>query len=183
MNRDPLFFIALLPPGDIQREVTDFKKVCARLFKASHALKTPPHLTLIPPFSWPRTRLGELGDALDDFALGQPSFEIELKNFSSFPPRVIFVDVVENQQLAVLQLALFHHLKKSVGLEGERGNRFHPHMTIAHRDLKKYLFPEAWVYFSEMEYERNFTVESLVLLEHLRGRWEVREEFYFGGVN
>lgn len=181
--RDPLFFIAVLPPDDIQREVTNFKKDCARLFKASHALKTPPHLTLIPPFPWHRTRLGEVGDALDDFALDQSPFDIELTNFNSFPPRVIFVDVFENQQLKDLQLALFHHLKKTVGLADERGNRFHPHMTIAHRDLKKSVFPEAWAYFSAREYERSFTAEKITLLEHLNGKWEVLEEFYFGGVN
>ena len=179
MFRDPLFFIALLPGEDIQREVTIFKQDCSRLFGASHALKTPPHLTLIPPFPWPRTRLTELGDALDDFAIGQHPFDIELKNFSSFPPRVIFVDVTENQQLKDLQLTLFHHLKKSVGLVDERGNRFHPHTTIAHRDLKPGVFLKAWSHFSKLEYRRTFQADRITLMEHVRGRWEVYEDYFF----
>ena len=177
--RDPLFFIALLPTEDIQQEVTNFKLDCARRFNASHALKTPPHLTLIPPFPWPQARLGELGGALDDFANCQTTFEVKLQNFNYFQPRVIFVDVVENQQLEKLQLALFHHLKKSVGLEDERGNRFHPHMTIAHRDLKPGEFPKAWAHFSKIEYRRTFKAEKLTLLEHLNSRWEICEDFHF----
>ncbi len=177
--RDPLFFIAILPGEEIQKKVTGFKQECARRFKASHSLKSPPHLTLIPPFPWPQSKLGELGKALKDFTLDQTPFDIELKNFSSFPPRVIFVDVVENQSLKGLQYALFHHLKKSVGLEDERGSRFHPHMTIAHRDLKPHAFSEAWAYFSKMEYYQTFTAEKITLLEHLNGRWEIYEDYYF----
>ncbi len=177
--RDPLFFIAILPGEEIQREVTGFKQECARRFKASHSLKSPPHLTLIPPFPWPQSKLGELGKALKDFTLNKTQFDIELKNFSSFPPRVIFVDVVENQPLKDLQLALFHHLKKTIGLEDERGNRFHPHMTIAHRDLKSRVYPDAWAYFSKMEYQRTFQADGISLLEHLKGRWEVREHYFF----
>ena len=44
------FFIAILPPETIQREITDFKEEIARDFKSSHALKSPPHITLLMPF-------------------------------------------------------------------------------------------------------------------------------------
>lgn len=178
--REPLFFIALLPPEDIQQEVTNFKRDCASRFKSGHALKTSPHLTLIPPFSWPLTRLGDLGDALQNFASVQTSFEVALKDFSSFPPRVIFVDVVENGQLKTLQSGLFQHLKETVGLEDERGRHFHPHMTIAHRDLKPTVFQDAWSYFSGLGYRRSFRAEDLTLLEHVNHRWQVYEDYPFG---
>ncbi len=177
--RDPLFFIALLPPKELQREVTAFKQDCARLFGASHALKTPPHITLIPPFAWPRARLRELGDTLEEFASGQAAFEVELLGFNCFKPRVIFVDIVENQPLKELQHALFYHLKKRPGWEDTGENRFHPHMTIAYRDLRHSIFPEAWAHFSKMEYQRKFQVAGLVLLEHVQRRWEVLEEYHF----
>jgi len=177
--KDPLFFIALLPGEEIQREVTFFKQDCARRFQASHALKSPPHLTLIPPFAWPQARLGELCGALAEFASGQPLFEVELHHFNCFPPRVIFIDVVENQRLVALQLALFHFLKNSPGLEDERGNRFHPHVTIAHRDLKPGVFPQAWDYFSKIAYQRTFQADRLTLLEHVGGRWGVLDVYFF----
>jgi 2'-5' RNA ligase len=179
MTRDPLFFIAALPREDIQQEVTRFKQDCERLFHASHALKTPPHLTLIPPFTWPRTRLGELANALDDFALSQSELEIELRGFDCFKPKVIFIDVVVNQRLKDLQSSLFHHLEKSVRFVDERSNRFHPHVTIAHRDLNPAVFPPAWAYFSKIEYRRTFQLDRITLLEHVRGRWEMFEEYYF----
>lgn len=178
--KDPLFFIALLPDEDIQREVTAFKQACASRYNASHSLKTPPHLTLIPPFPWPQTRLGELDRSLKEFVRKQDVFKIELNGFNCFPPRVLFVDVVQNEELKQLQMALFLHLKTTVRLEDERGNRFHPHMTIAHRDLKPGIFPAAWEHFSSQVYQRIFQADRLTLLEHVNRRWQLYNEYFFG---
>lgn len=180
MTRGPLFFIGILPDEPIQKEVTAFKQDCARLFQASHALKSPPHLTLIPPFPWPLQQLKKLENALEEFAQQQRPFELQLHGFNCFQPRVIFVDIVENQQLNILQSKLFHYLEKTLDLNDERAQRFHPHMTIAHRDLQQVQFPKAWAHFSTMEYERSFQVDGLVLLEHVERKWVPREVFFFG---
>lgn len=179
MDANALFFLALLPGSPVEREVTAFKEVCAQLFQASHALKSPPHITLIPPFRWPSQQLPVLAGALQDFAARQKSFDITLRGFNCFEPGVIFVDVVENQQLKMLQSGLFHFLQQAFGLPDERGKRFHPHMTIAHRDLKPTVFPKAWEHFSNLDYQRTFSVDRLTLLEHAERMWQAREEFYF----
>ncbi len=178
--RDPLFFIALLPDEAIQKEVTAFKKECADKFKASHALTSPPHITLHPPFPWPMNRLSELGDVLDDFAANQQPFEIQLSGFSCFKPRVLFVDVKHNDKLQGLQKSLLLHLNETLNLKDEKAVRFHAHMTIAHRDLQHWIFPEAWAWFSGKSYDRKFTVENISLMEHNRGRWEVYEDYPIG---
>jgi 2'-5' RNA ligase len=175
--RDPLFFIALLPTEHIQQEVTSFKNICAERFKASHALTSPPHITLIPPFPWPATKLNKLGNTLDNFAAVQKSFEVQLKDFNCFKPRVLFVDVLPNPLLLNLQKALIEHLEESVGLKDERNNRFHAHMTIAHRDLRHWVFSEAWEYFSQQRYTRIFIAQQLSLMEHSRGHWQVYESY------
>lgn len=117
---------------------------------------------------------------MDEFAQIQQPFELQLRGFNCFEPRVIFVDIVENQQLKTLQSGLFHHLEKTVGLQDERAKRFHPHITIAHRDLQRRQFPKAWEHFSKIGYERSFQVEGLVLLEHVGRKWVARESFAFG---
>lgn len=175
--RDTLFFIALIPDETIQREVTGFKRECELRFNASHALTSPPHITLHPPFPWPDSKLDILGDALDGFAAQMEPFAIELKGFNCFKPRVIFVDVKPNDKLKKMQVELTEHLKNSVGLNDERGIRFHAHMTIAHRDLKHWIFPEAWSYFSNQDYVRTFRAENISLMEHKHGRWEVYEDY------
>jgi 2'-5' RNA ligase len=44
------WFIAVIPPEDIQEAVTALKREAAARFESRHALKSPPHVTLIPPF-------------------------------------------------------------------------------------------------------------------------------------
>ncbi|MFQ5448773.1 MAG: 2'-5' RNA ligase family protein, partial [Saprospiraceae bacterium] len=90
MAKDLLFFIALLPDEEIRREYTPYKNDCARKFGTSHALKSPPHITLVPPFRWREEQLEALKDTLDLFALGQEPFEVQLRHFNCFKPRVIY---------------------------------------------------------------------------------------------
>ncbi len=61
-----LFFIAVLPPKEIQAEVTRFKEYAAGHFHSSRALRSPPHITLISPFQWPEERAEEMMQALGD---------------------------------------------------------------------------------------------------------------------
>ncbi len=175
-----LFFIAVLPDEQIQREVTGFKHYLTEQFGASHALKSPPHLTLFPPFKWQSNRVQELVQTLDDFAAEQTPFTLQLKNFSSFPPRVLFVDVARSEALRALQQDLEQYLAKQLQLVNEREQHgFNAHMTIAHKDLKRELYPKAWAYFAKQTYERTFLVETITLLEHQQGKWEAFEAFGF----
>ena len=176
----PLYFIALLPDLEIQQEVTAFKQECAVQFNASHALKSPPHITLIPPFRWNPKEMEKLKLSLVDFAFDQLSFSIYLNGFASFPPRVLFVDVEQNETLVALQSDLLKHLQQQLHFKNKNAQRFHPHMTIAHRDLEEAVFPTAWAYFSKIKYERQCLAGDLVLLQHINRKWEILERFDFG---
>lgn len=177
--RDPLYFIALMPDEAIQNEVTAFKQYCARHFGASHSLTSPPHITLIAPFSWPKAGLPKLNAALDDFAVDQAPFDITLRNFGSFPPRVIYVDLVPNASLKTLASDLAAYLETQIGLKRESTHGFNPHMTIAHRDLEREVYPAAWKYFSGMSFERTFEATGITLLRHDQKRWEIAETYLF----
>lgn len=177
---DPLFFIALLPGLEIQKEVTEFKNACAEKFDACHAFKSPPHITLQSPFRWPMKQIDKLENSLADFSENQFSFFVNLKNFAAFPPRVIYVDVVKNENLKSLHGDLELYLLENINLKNKRSHGFNPHMTIAHRDLKENIFPVAWNYFSEQKYERNFLAERLTLLKHINRKWEIWREFDLG---
>ncbi len=168
-----------MPDEKVQKEVTAFKQYCQRHFGAGHALKSPPHITLIPPHRWPEEQLPALRNVLDLFAPGQTPFEVVLKDFSSFPPRVIFVDVQKNKDLEALHASLLRKLESALNYHDERAARFHPHMTIAHRDLKRDAYYKAWDYFSRRQYRRKFLVDKLVLLHHHDRRWHVEQEFLF----
>lgn len=178
--KNTVFFIAILPNLEIQREVTEFKNYAAQHFNSAHALKSPPHITLISPFRWDFDRLKSLKDSLQQFAKAQSPFFLSLQNFDCFDQRVIFVDVEDSKELENLQKALSLDLEKNIALNIADNRPFHPHMTVAFKDLKKEVFPKAWAYFSKIEYFRFFEVNSLVLLRHNGGAWEVLERYIFG---
>ncbi len=172
-----LFFIALLPDGTIQEEVTAFKETAARRFHSSHALKSPPHITLFPPFRWEEEELPYLEKALERYAAGLRPFEVTLQGFDRFDSRVIFVRVLPSTELERCQAGLKEALAQTLGLSHADSRPFHPHMTVAFKDLRRQRFSDAWAYFSPIEYERRFRAEGLTLLMHREGRWHTVKTF------
>lgn len=169
-----LYFIALLPPRDIAEEVTRVKGEMAERYGASHALRSPPHITLQMPFRWTEGRL--LAEELKEFAARQETFSVTLNGYGCFPPKVIYVDVEENPLLIRMQKALQDFLEAKLNFrENQLTIRFHPHITIAHRDLKKSVFQAAWAEFSTREFRWIFTADNIALLRHNGHSWEVLE--------
>ena len=175
---DPIFLIAVLPPDEIQKEVTGFKEYALRKFNSGHALKSPPHITLQSPFRWSLKKIKSLKNELSEFANIQKPFSVELENWDHFSDRVIFLDVLPNPDLTDLQVSLAGRLFKNLRLKKDT-RPFHPHMTVAHKDLKTHYFPKAWAHFSNMKYNRKFEVEEIVLLRHDGQKWENFERFGF----
>ena len=172
-----LWFIAILAPKAIQAEVTAFKQFAATHFGSQHALRTPPHLTLIPPFRWPRDHRPQLLNFLSSFHFQPATFRLTLRDFDCFAPRVIFVDLEEEPLLDQLQAHLAAAIGHQLGIRHHGPHGFHPHMTIAFRDLEQAIFPAAWAHFSTQSYLRSFEVNALTLLLHAKEGWEVIQTF------
>lgn len=169
-----LYFIALLPPPEIQREVTAFKQVAAERFNAKRALNSPPHITLIPPFRLDSAGLEPLIRELQTFNQELSPFEVELQGFAAFPPRVIYVNVLPNDLLIHCQAQLEQRCA-ALGIASDRTYGFHPHMTVAFKDLKKAVFPTAWAFFEAQSFERNFEAGHVTLLHWKAGKWHVHQ--------
>lgn len=183
--KEPLFFVALLPPQPIQEYVTEIKHDIAERYDSRHALKSPPHITLQPPFKWMPNRFDNLQHSLASFAQSQPPMSITLDGFSAFPPRVIYINVARTPPLLTLHRALIEHLEATVGLVDpkEKSRPYAPHMTVAFRDLTKQNFKLAWNELKEKSLHFEFTAANLTLLVHTGQRWEVYKEFPFSMVN
>lgn len=174
-----LFFIALLPPLEIQEEVTQFKQIAAKKFSSTHALNSPPHITLFPPFKLESQEVQTLQDALINFSNSQAPFPLFLKNFNTFAPRVIYIDVERAKELINLQKALINYMDTEMELKHRSRHGFNPHMTVAFRDLERTIYDDAWAYFSQQTFERFFTVDQLVLLRHNGKVWEIFKNYSF----
>jgi 2'-5' RNA ligase len=170
------YFIAIVIPPPFFEKIESVKE---QLFERHHlkgALRSPAHITLHRPFEWKEEKENKLVETLKQFD-HTSSFEIEMNGFACFEPRVIYVNVLQSEKLDLLQRNLTLLAKKQLQLfnqfEDERG--FHPHITVANRDLKKQKFYELWPEFQSKEFKGTFDYKGFSLLR-LEKKWE---EIYF----
>ena len=50
---------------------------------------------------------------------------------------------------------------------------FHPHITIANRDMKPAHFEKAWEHFSNKKFSETFDMNSISLLKLGQAKWNV----------
>lgn len=175
-----LYLIALVPHEDLRYEVRKLKLEMKERFNASHALKSPAHITLQMPFRRDEDFEETLINELEHFTSAQHAFDITLNGFDAFPPRVLFLKIENHQPIADLHSNLQGMLKETLGFsEKELMNRFHPHLTTATRDLSKRMFHKAWPEFKLRNFEASFTADRLHLLKHNGKHWEQFREFGF----
>lgn len=171
--KESLYFLAIIPPSPIYEEVMEFKNEVLEKFDSKAALRSPPHITLHMPFKWKDKKENFLIEKLSSFEFTDYPFDIQLKDFDFFPPKVVFVNVAKNNLLVQVQKQLVKHVRNQLNILNAdyKDMPFHPHMTIAFRDLKKTLFSEAYEYFSEKKYQASFEVVGFHLMKHDGKRW------------
>lgn len=175
------YFIALVPPSPVNDDALRLKNYFRDQYNSKASLNSPPHITMHMPFRWKENKENELVESLKSFCLGRPSFKLQLLNFGAFSPRVIFIDVVPSEKLTHLSKELHRFCKRDLNLfnASYKDQAFHPHMTLAFRDLKKPMFTKAWEEFQERKFSATFIVDKLVLLKHNGKVWEEFRHFDF----
>ncbi|MEA5536584.1 2'-5' RNA ligase family protein [Crocosphaera sp. XPORK-15E] len=173
------FFIALLPPQEVQLEAHKIKQYFSEVYNSHAALKSPPHVTLQPPFEWEIEALSLLIEALQNFSQSQLSIPMILDGFAAFKPRVIYINVLKNQELLLIQKNLMSHLESSLNIVNpiSKNCPFSPHLTVGFRDLTKPNFYLAWSEFQDKKFYFEFIIDKLTLLLHNGKMWEIYQEF------
>lgn len=181
MNYNSLYFIGVVPPPLVSDEVHAFKQKMANHFGSSYALKNPAHITLQPPFQYSSKSEKRMVRKLRMFAQYVYPFSVQLNGFGHFSRNVIYVNVEDNRALNGLHASLKSFLKNELNFipESEEERRFHPHMTIANRDLNSYAFEEAWKTFSKANYKRSFQLSGMILFKHVNKEWVAKHKLSF----
>jgi len=166
------YFIAIVIPGPVSGQIEEIKQELFELYNLKGALRSPAHITLHRPFEWKESNEQELIKKLRTFEFNT-AFNLELKDFDFFEPRVIYINVLRQQLLYDLHNKLKLFAKKELGLFNEvndlRG--FHPHVTVAFRDLKKARFYELQENFRKRPFKGDFNYVGFSLLK-LEKLWE-----------
>src|SRR5262245_23378671 len=123
-----MYFMAIVAPEEVNDTVLKWKELMKERFGCVVALRSPAHITLIPPFWLDEKEEHHLRDVIDEFSQSCTGFEVCLKNFEAFKPRVIYVDVVPNNELQSLHTRLEEFLvtKKQFAISKEE-RPLHPH--------------------------------------------------------
>lgn len=172
-----MYYVAVVCPPELNEKVLRYKQWMKDQFGCTVALKSPAHITIIPPFWLDEKRENELLQSLQAFSSKLPEMEIQLKGFNHFRKRVLFINVEENKIPNDLKTQVEDHFMDSFGDCIKKDNRpFHPHITIANRDMKPSHFEKAWEYFSKKEFKETFSVKTLSLLKLSMGKWNVISE-------
>lgn len=169
-----MYFIAIVLPKDLDAEIIKYKQLMLERWGCTVGLKSPAHITVVPPF-WMSNELETtlLKDADAVSKLFSP-FIITTNNFSAFKPRTIFIDVLLDDKVTFVKKQTESYFTANKSYKIKRENRpFHPHITIATRDLHKKAFAEAWLLFEHKTYRAAFEVQGLATLRHNKKTWDI----------
>jgi 2'-5' RNA ligase len=169
-----MYFIAIVLPQKLNEKVLKYKQMMLDKYNCKIGLKSPAHITLIPPFWMEDEKEQQLISDIDSLNNHLHPFTISTNNFSAFKPKTIFISLVPNEKLNEVKKALDDLFKHNPFYNIKIDTRpFHPHITIATRDLFKKSFHEIWPWFAEKEFLEKWTAEGISILQHNKKNWDV----------
>ena len=176
MNDNSLWFVAVIPPEPVLSEIQDFKVVVKKRFNSAHALRSPAHVTLFPPFRAGAKKVELCRRILHEVAGLHRPFIMPLEGFAAFRPQVLYVKPVLVSELKAIQADVESALEGVVDSK-KTGKPFKPHITIAFRDLTPDNFHSAWEFFRNKAYARRVPITRIALLQHSPEGWKIDQEF------
>ena len=168
-----LYFIAIIPSDPVNSEAQLWKEHFATQYQSKASLNSPPHITLHMPFKLKLRKEPMLIEALSVVGDQSDAFDLTIDGFDAFKPRSIFMKILEEKLLNQLQKNIRQVMKRQFNIFNSdyRDHPFHPHLTLAFRDLKKDKFELAWQEFQIKTYQETFPVGSFWILKHDGKRW------------
>ena len=171
--------MAVVPSEPVLSEVKLIKQEVLQLFESSRALRSPAHVTLFPPFNADIALLKDVSHHLTLISKQMTPFTIALNGYGCFQPNVIFINPEPSEDLQKLRDTIANTLLEVTQRRTSATTPFHPHMTIAFRDLKSAIFTEAWSHYKDRVYSRTFTVNDIALLKLGEDGWSILTRFSF----
>ena len=181
MKKMQKYFLAIVPEGNFQNQVTELKNEIRDRFQAKFALKSPAHITVKMPFIYNEAKEEKLIEKLREFLDVYEPMAMSIEGVKTFGERVIYLGVNAGADFYKFQKDLITFCKRELNLIDELSDRnFHPHMTIAFKDIKKSQFQNILSFSSELGLTQVLKESQIVLLKKDEGRWVFRERLKFG---
>ncbi len=172
------YFIAWIPSYRVKSKIQNLKALLQIKFGINKSMNAPPHLTLIKPFELGQNELEHLQHVLCTFCKLQDPFEFKMQGLGSFGQHVLYVHLDQTDALLKFREALRLVLKETTHLsEDTLHPDFHPHITLATKDLKPSLFSPVWAFLLQKIISEKCTLANICLLHYQNNQWQVIRKF------
>lgn len=169
-----MYFIALVLPAHLNEKILQYKHMMFEKYNCKVGLKSPAHITLVPPFWMEEEKQDELIVDINVVSNNISPFHLSTSDFSAFKPGTIFIAVSPSEQLNSVKKSTDDFFKTQLSYPLKIDTRpFHPHITIATRDLYKKSFYDIWPWFAQKNFRENWAAEGISLLKHNKKNWDV----------
>src|SRR5689334_4766293 len=98
-----MYYVAVLCPPEIDKKILEYKRWMKERFGCVVALKSPAHITLIPPFWLEEEKEGILQETCTSFTCELPELTIGIQGFSHFSKKVLYAVVTGNPAIEELK--------------------------------------------------------------------------------
>ncbi len=167
-----LYFIALIIPEPQIHSIEAIRTSISNQYDCHHALKSPPHITLHMPFRLEAHRQSELTELLS--TIPKPKvFDIQTEDIQCFDQRTIYIDVNDNLEMSNYRYTLQEELFQHLGIGKEKRTIFHPHITLANRDINPVHFKDIVAFAKNSISPMSFAIREVSTLKHNGKNWEI----------
>jgi 2'-5' RNA ligase len=173
MAQTSLYFIAILPDKQTSKWIRTLQEEMCSLFGVCKAMRTPPHITIVPPFQYREDTEYRLIQAFHQISFAP--FDLPIEGLGRFGKQVIFVKPEVIDSLESLYRNAQEQVKNLIAIEKQKS--FHPHFTIGYRDLAP-VFLNAWKHFEAQEIPITAHIEKMVLFKHQDKRWQILTKIF-----
>jgi 2'-5' RNA ligase len=161
-------------PQPINEKVLKYKQMMLEKYNCKVGLKSPAHITLVPPFWMEAEKEQQLISDINSLNGSLPPFYLSTNNFSAFKPKTIFIALTPNEKLNEAKRTIDMLFKNNSFYNIKIDTKpFHPHITIATRDLFKKDFHEVWPWFAEKKFAEGWVAKGISILRHNKKNWDV----------
>lgn len=176
-----LKLLAIVLPEPAYSWIVEQQNFIATTWGPSRALRTPPHLTLIEPLALSDDQITIVDSLCSTAAATQDIFHISVSGYGAFIPRVVFMNPILPPELLLFQAEMRNKIRELMPevLKKYQDRAFHPHITLAHRDVHPDQFKLMWKHYEHLHLNLEFRVEKFHALGHRTDGWVIEKEYIF----
>lgn len=180
------FFVAVMADESLAARIETFRAWARETLGCRSGQRTPPHVTLVPPFALPPGSLDGLVSVLTAAALAAVPFVARVEGFNSFGERTLFARVVPGPDWDSLRDVVYGVASSQRPVLAARFPHprvpFHPHLTIANRDIPPGSARAALSELRARGFSAEMPVDHIALLQFEGGAWREVIRCALGGA-